>query len=115
MAIGSGKAGLLGAGTVPGGTQTFNASGTFTAPPGVSKVNLVGKGGPGNAGNSGSAGNPGAGASGGSGGTLTDYLWNNCNGSYNVFIRPGCAVSSGGNGGAGSGSSGNAGTPGNAG
>jgi hypothetical protein len=71
MPIGSAKIGVLGAGLVPGGTETFNTSGTFSVPPGVKKVNITGKGAtgnPGNAGNSGNAGNPGSGGGGGSGG-----------------------------------------------
>lgn len=71
MPIGTSKIGVLGAGVVPGGTETFNAPGTFSVPPGVSKVNITGKGGtgnPGNAGNSGNAGNPGSGGAGGAGG-----------------------------------------------
>lgn len=72
MPIGSAKIGVLGAGLVPGGTTTFNASGTFTVPPGVKKVNITGKGGtgnPGNAGNAGNPGNPGTGGAGGAGGS----------------------------------------------
>ena len=42
MAIGSSKSGVLGAGLVPAGSQTFNTSGTFTAPAGVRKVSIVG-------------------------------------------------------------------------
>jgi hypothetical protein len=38
MPIGSSKLGVLGAGLVPGGTETFNAPGTFSIPPGVKKV-----------------------------------------------------------------------------
>lgn len=71
MPIGSAKIGVLGAGLVPGGTTTFNASGTFTVPPGVKKVNITGKGGtgnPGNPGNPGNAGNQGTGGGGGGGG-----------------------------------------------
>jgi hypothetical protein len=34
MPIGSSKLGVLGAGLVPGGTETFNTSGTFSIPPG---------------------------------------------------------------------------------
>jgi hypothetical protein len=37
MPIGSSKLGVLGAGLVPGGTETFNAPGTFSIPPGVKK------------------------------------------------------------------------------
>ena len=72
MPIGTSKIGVLGAGTVPGGCQTFNASGTFSVPPGVSKVNITGKGGtgnPGNAGNAGNSGNSGNGGAAGAGGT----------------------------------------------
>jgi hypothetical protein len=72
MPIGSSKLGVLGAGLVPGGTATFNASGTFSVPPGVKKVSITGKGAtgnPGNAGNSGNAGLPGSGGAGGAGGT----------------------------------------------
>jgi hypothetical protein len=71
MPIGSSKLGVLGAGLVPGGTETFNASGTFSIPPGVKKVSITGVGGTGNPGNSGTAGNsgnPGGGAGGGGGG-----------------------------------------------
>lgn len=68
MPIGSAKIGVLGAGLVPGGSQTFNASGTFTVPPGVKKVNITGKGGTGNPGNAGNAGNPGNPGTGGAGG-----------------------------------------------
>ena len=71
MPIGTSKLGVLGAGVVPGGSETFNAPGTFTVPPGVSRVNITGKGGtgnPGNAGNAGTSGNPGKGGSGGGGG-----------------------------------------------
>ena len=71
MPIGTSKIGVLGAGTVPGGTQTFNASGTFSVPPGVTRVNITGRGGSGNSGNlgnSGNPGNPGTGAGGGGGG-----------------------------------------------
>lgn len=70
MAIGTSKVGALG-GLVPGGTATFNASGTFCVPPGVKKVSIEGVGGagnPGNPGNPGNAGNPGNGGSGGAGG-----------------------------------------------
>ena len=71
MPIGTSKLGVLGGGLVPGGTATFNASGTFSIPPGVKKVSITGKGGsgnPGNAGNPGSSGNLGTGAAGGAGG-----------------------------------------------
>jgi len=71
MPIGTSKVGALG-GLVPGGTETFNAPGNFSVPPGVKKVSITGKGGsgnPGNAGNSGNAGNLGTGGAGGAGGT----------------------------------------------
>lgn len=68
MPIGTSKLGVLGAGVVPGGTQTFNASGTFSVPPGVSKVSITGKGGTGNPGNAGNPGNPGNQGTGGGGG-----------------------------------------------
>jgi hypothetical protein len=48
MPIGSSKLGVLGAGLVPGGTETFNAPGTFSIPPGVKKVSITGVGGTGN-------------------------------------------------------------------
>jgi hypothetical protein len=50
MPIGSSKLGVLGAGLVPGGTETFNAPGTFSIPPGVKKVSITGVGGTGNPG-----------------------------------------------------------------
>jgi hypothetical protein len=74
MPIGSSKIGVLGAGLVPGGSVTFNASGTWPIPPGVKKVSITGVGGTGNpgvAGNSGNAGNPGGGAPGGNSGGFT--------------------------------------------
>ena len=68
MPIGTSKVGALG-GLVPGGTETFNASGTFCVPPGVKAVSITGAGSPGNPGNSGTAGNPGnPGNGGGAGG-----------------------------------------------
>jgi hypothetical protein len=48
MAIGTSKIGVLGASIVPGGSETFNASGTFISPAGVTRINLSGKGGAGN-------------------------------------------------------------------
>jgi hypothetical protein len=68
MPIGSSKLGVLGAGLVPGGTETFNAPGTFSIPPGVKKVSITGKGGSGNPGTSGTAGNSGTPGLGGGGG-----------------------------------------------
>ena len=70
MPIGSSKIGVLG-GLAPGGTETFNAPGTFSIPPGVRKVSITGRGGTGNpgvAGNPGNPGNPGSGGGGGGGG-----------------------------------------------
>jgi hypothetical protein len=58
MPIGSSKLGVLGAGLVPGGTETFNAPGTFSIPPGVKKVpNTTAS--PGSAGTGGGAGSSG--------------------------------------------------------
>ena len=103
MPIGAAKLGVLGAGLVPGGTETFNASGTFSIPPGVKKVSITGVGGtgsPGNSGAAGNSGNPGFGGGGGGGGQVR-----------HPSPRPGCVVtswngSSGGAGGAGSGGAG---------
>ena len=67
MPIGASKVGALG-GLVPGGSVTFNASGTWDVPPGVKVVSVTGKGGTGNPGNAGNQGNPGNPGSGGSGG-----------------------------------------------
>ena len=60
MPIGASKVGALG-GLVPGGSVTFNASGTWDVPPGVKLVSITGAGGTGNPGNPGNAGNPGNG------------------------------------------------------
>ena len=71
MAIGTSKIGVLGGGGIPAGTQTFNSPGTFSAPLGLSKVTVSGRGGSGNsgsAGNPGNSGNAGQNASGGGGG-----------------------------------------------
>lgn len=143
MPIGTSRIGVLGAGVVPGGCQTFNASGTFTVPPGVSKVNITGKGGtgnPGNAGNSGNPGNPGTGGGGGGSGAsirtgfncgpTNDFICGNAGGyayksgcSTNQFpgLLPNASpiVAAGGNGGPGPnngpGNPGSAGASGNAG
>lgn len=85
MAIGTSKLILGGKAIVPAGSQTFNTSGTFTVPLGVTKVNITGVGGTGSAGNAGSSGNPGTGAPGGSGGV--QYGWLYCSGGY---YNPGC-------------------------
>lgn len=91
MAIGSSKIGVLG-GLVPGGSETFNASGAFIVPPGVRTVNITGRGAtgnPGNSGNSGNTGNPGTGGGGGAGGaasgfgTWTPIVFYCCNPLYN--------------------------------
>lgn len=68
MPIGTSKLGVLGAGLVPGGSVTFNTSGTFSVPPGVKKVSITGRGATGNPGNAGNPGNPGQSGSGGAGG-----------------------------------------------
>jgi hypothetical protein len=70
MPIGTSKSGLLGAGIVPGGSETFNSPGTFSVPAGVTLVNATGKGSDGNAGNAGNAGGRGSGGSGGAGGNI---------------------------------------------
>jgi len=118
MPIGASKVGALG-GLVPGGTETFNAPGTFSIPPGVKKVSVTGVGGTGNPGNSGTAGNPGnpgggAGGGGGGGGSSPcPFVPITSGGS-------GGASPGGGNGGAGGNQNppsffANAGSPGNAG
>ena len=65
MPIGTSKIGLMGAGIAPGGSETFNSTGTFCAPPGISLVNVTGLGGEGGDGGTGNAGGPGVGGSGG--------------------------------------------------
>jgi hypothetical protein len=91
MPIGSSKLGVLGAGLVPGGTETFNAPGTFSIPPGVKKVNITGVGGVGNPGTTGTAGNAGEPGLGGTGGgasvskqTPTEYVGTG-GGRFNTF------------------------------
>ena len=64
MPIGSSKSGVMGAGITPGGSEVFNSSGTFTAPAGITTVNITGTGGAGNSGGSGNSGNPGQGGNG---------------------------------------------------
>lgn len=90
MPIGSSKIGVLGAGLVPGGSVTFNASGTWDVPPGVKKVSITGKGGTGNPGNAGNQGNPGNFGTGGAGGL---------GGASISFPQPTPAVNAGGQGG----------------
>jgi hypothetical protein len=88
MPIGSSKLGVLGAGLVPGGTETFNAPGTFSIPPGVKKVSITGVGGtgnPGNPGNAGNAGSPGSGGGGGGGSTNVSGGVAFTSGPINVF------------------------------
>jgi hypothetical protein len=86
MPIGSSKLGVLGAGLVPGGTETFNAPGTFSIPPGVKKVSItgVGGGGGGGRGNAGNAGGCGGGGGCGVAGTPATF---NC-----VPVTPGCTA-----------------------
>jgi hypothetical protein len=101
MPIGSSKLGVLGAGLVPGGTETFNAPGTFSIPPGVKKVSITGVGGTGNPGTQerreilgggggggrGNAGNAGGcGGAGGCGVAGTPATFN-C-----VPVTPGCTA-----------------------
>jgi hypothetical protein len=121
---------------VPGGTQTFNTTGTFTVPTGVKKVNITGRGGSGNPGNPGnsSPGSPAGANGGGGGGGGTIYgavtgLWpgansgiGGCGGGGVGIGGPGASwrnnppYSSAENGAAGSpGGAGNPGTPGNTG
>ena len=69
MPIGTSKTGVMGGGLAPGGTETFNSSGTFTAPAGITSVNVTGNGAAGNAGNT-SAGGQGFGAGGNGGNGL---------------------------------------------
>jgi hypothetical protein len=68
MAIGTSKIGVLGGGGIPAGSQTFNSPGTFSAPVGLSKVTISGRGGSGNSGNAGASGNSGNPGNGGAGG-----------------------------------------------
>jgi hypothetical protein len=93
MPIGSSKLGVLGAGLVPGGTETFNAPGTFSIPPGVKKVSITGKGGTGNpgvAGNPGNPGNPGSGGGGAAGGLPNQSpVGGGAGGSVIKFQQPG--------------------------
>ena len=93
MAIGSSKIGVMG-GLVPGGSCTFNASGTFIVPAGVRTLKCVtakgATGAPGNPGNTGGSGNDGSGGGGG-GGFGPQSSWTCTWGGY------------GGNGGAGTG------------
>lgn len=95
MPIGTSRIGVLGAGTVPGGSCTFNAPGTFKVPPGVKNVSITGKGGsgnPGNAGNSGNSGNPGSGGGGGGGGGFCNSPVANPGGRA-IAGRNGCLLS----------------------
>jgi hypothetical protein len=46
MPTGTTKVTMMGGVTItPGGSQTFNASGTWVAPPGISSVSITGRGG----------------------------------------------------------------------
>jgi hypothetical protein len=103
MPIGASKVGALG-GLVPGGTETFNAPGTFSIPPGVKIVSITGVGGtgnPGNSGTAGSSGNPGTGGGGGSGGAA--ICTNRC---PTPPLHTAKAGGAGGSGGAGAGGAG---------
>lgn len=106
MPIGTSKVGVFGAGVTAGGTETFNAPGTFVVPPGISEVNLTGVGSAGNPGNSGNPGNPGRGGGGGDGSTNSLAPL--------PAPRPSTVISKGNGGGpnASSGTSGNPGNPG---
>ena len=68
MSAGTSKIAMFGGGGVAAGSETFNSSGTFAAPDGVSTVNLNARGGSGNPGNPGNAGIPGGGGRAGDGG-----------------------------------------------
>ena len=68
MPIGVSKTVIFGKGGAEAGTQTFNTSGTFTVPSGVSIVSITGVGGTGTSGNSGGTGNSGTGGGGQGGG-----------------------------------------------
>jgi len=116
MPIGTGKGSLFGGGvSVEAGSQTFNSPGTFTVPPGLTKVSICGRGGSGNSGTSGGDGPSGAGGSGGHGGALT---FTPC-GTPGYFPAANTATKPGSSGGAGGnahfapsgGAAGNAGTP----
>lgn len=115
MAIGTSKIGF-GSGGVAGGSTTFNSSGTFTVPTGVTKVSITGVGGTGNPGNPGGPGTPGGGGSGGTGGYTAAYCWKMCPhgwcGHYQTVSYLG---GTGGGGGGTTGSGGTHGQPGNAG
>jgi len=75
MPIGTSKIGVLGGKIpVPAGSQTFNASGTFTAPIGLKTVSITGRGAAGNTGSTGNSGNSGNGGNGGSGIVIISYL-----------------------------------------
>lgn len=117
MPIGIAKSAKFGRSQVAGGTQTFNASGTFTSPAGVLKVNLTGKGAAGNTGATGNGGNTGnAGGTGNSGGYGpggTGGTGGYCGRVGGDGMPAGGAGSSGGAGSAGS--SGNTGAAGNTG
>ena len=68
MAIGTPQKAMFGGKVVvPAGSQTFNSSGTFSVPVGVTKVYITGVGGTGTAGGTGNSGGAGNGGAGGSG------------------------------------------------
>ena len=102
MPTGTTKVTIMGGAVLtPGGTQTFNTSGTWTAPVGITTVNLTGKGGAGNAGNAGNGGGGGSGGGGGGGGP------------GGPGVHSSALGGTGGGGGGGGSGSGNPGSPGN--
>lgn len=119
MPAGTPKVNLFGGKSiVPGGSQTFNASGTFTVPAGVTKVNMTGRGTAGNPGNCGNPGGSGGGGTGGCGGARLFFTWcqTPCPG-WGYYVGPpptGCGWTYGtGGAGGGYGYPGNPGNPGN--
>lgn len=125
MPLGVTKTTLFGGVLVPGGSQTFNSSSTWTAPTGVNRISVSGYGAVGTAGNGGAAGRvsysySGGGGGGGGGGDSVNGGGFGVPPAYN--LGPGGAGSPGnqgcgglggpgGNGGSGA-SPGNPGTPG---
>lgn len=103
MPIGASKSGLLGAGIVPGGSETFNSSGTFVAPPGVNNVSITGYGAPGCPGAPGNQAGIGAGGAGGNGGIILSKP--NCSFSNDPSAGRLAAATTGGAGSAGNSSS----------
>ena len=73
MSIGVSKIAMFGGGGIGAGSETFNSSGTFAAPAGLSLATISGRGGSGNGGNPGTAGGAGHGGPGGAGGLSAHY------------------------------------------